>query len=268
MTALAAAFVVGLLAFELFVRCPENVEVTRHTLRVPDLPGELRGARLAFVTDLHHRGTPGFRELWVRGVVRSLAPDMILLGGDMVDRGSSVPHFLDMVASWDPPLGTYMVLGNNEHVHMDTRAFAGQLEARGVRVLANQALVGGRGRDRWAVAGCDDPHTERDDLARTLRDVPRGTFTILLTHTPETFPEAVERGIPLAFAGHTHGGQVRLPLLGALWVHTPRTGLRYQTGLYREGDSALIVSKGVGTSAVPARLLCRPEVVLVTLEEA
>ncbi|MCA9556446.1 MAG: metallophosphoesterase [Myxococcales bacterium] len=263
-----AALAGGALAWEMLVRAPEHVEVTRYRLAVPGLPGELRGRRIVFLSDLHHRRRPGFRELWVRGVVARLEPDMIFLGGDLCECLEAPAHVLAMLEGWAPPLGTYAVFGNNEHKHQDVRAFRGQLQARGVRVLQNSHLVLDLGEERFVVAGADDPTEGYDDLDATLRGRPPGLVTFLLCHSPELFPEAAAAGCTLVFSGHTHGGQVRLPGVGALWTDTPRTGLRYQHGLYLEGASGLVLSKGVGTSKLPIRWLARPEVVVVDLEGA
>lgn len=264
----ALALGAGVLGWELLVRAPSDVEVTRERLAFADLPGELDGMRIVFVSDLHHRRRAGFREGWVRSVVPRLEPDLILLGGDMVEHGRGTAPFLEMLGEWDPPLGIYAVFGNNEHRHADVRGMRGLMEARGVRVLQNQHVVARRGTERFVVAGCDDPHTYNDDLDRTLKGAPPGAFVLLLVHTPQRFPEAARRGVPLVFSGHTHGGQVRFPGIGALWCHTEGTGTRYQQGVYAEGASRLVLSKGVGTSVLPIRLFARPEVVLVELTRA
>ena len=261
-----AALVGGALAWEMLVRAPEDVEVTRYRLGVPGLPGELRGRRIVFLSDLHHRNLPGFRELWVRGVVERLEPDLIFLGGDLSEGIRAPSQVLAMIESWEPPLGTYAVFGNNEHNHQDVRSFRAQLQARGVRVLQNSHLVVDLGDERFVIAGVDDPAEEFDDLAATLRGAPPGLLTLVLCHSPDLYPEIAEAGGTLVFSGHTHGGQVRFPGIGALWTDTPKTGLEYQHGLYLEGGSGLVLTKGVGTSKLPIRWLARPEVVVVDLE--
>lgn len=265
---LGSALIGGALAWEMLVRGPSHVEVARLRVALPGLPGELRGRRLVFVTDVHYRSRPGFRELWMAAVVPRLRPDMIVLGGDLAETREGARGFLNMLAGWSAPLGSYFVYGNNELRHQDLRGFAAQLEARGVRVLRNSHLLGGLGGEYWAVAGVDDANEGEPDVERALRGIPPGTFTILLSHTPEPFPEAAQRGVALTLSGHTHGGQVRLPWIGALWTDTPETGLRYQYGYYQEGGGALVLSKGLGVSKLPIRLLARPEVVLVELEQA
>jgi predicted MPP superfamily phosphohydrolase len=255
-----------MLAWEMLVRCPSNVEVVYYQLSFPGLPGELRGRRLVFVSDVHYRARPGFRELWLAGIVPRLRPDILCLGGDMVESSRGAHYFLNMLESWSAPLGSYFVFGNNELRHQCHQGFAAQLEKRGVRVLQNSHILCGSGGDSWAIAGTDDPARGEEDLERTLRGIPPETFTILLGHSPIIFPEAVERGLPLTLSGHTHGGQVRLPLIGALWTDTSATGLRYQYGLYQEGGSTMVLSKGLGTSKLPIRLLARPEVVCIDLK--
>lgn len=265
---LGTLFAGGLLSWEMLVRCPSNVEVVHHRLALPGLPGELKGRRLVFVSDVHYRSRPGFRELWLAGIVPRLAPDILCLGGDLVECSRGAHHFLEMLEGWSAPLGMYFVYGNNELRHQEIRGFGSQLEARGVRVLRNSHLLSGDAGSRWAMVGVDDPAYGEPDLERSLRGIPPGTFTILLAHSPILFPEARERGIPLTLSGHTHGGQVRLPWIGALWTDTPETGLRYQHGIYQEEGAHLVLSKGIGCSKLPIRLLARPEVVCLDLDSA
>lgn len=265
---LAGGFLGGLLAWEMLVRCPSHVEVVRHRLALPGLPGELKGRRLVFVSDVHFRRRPGFRELWLSGIVPRLKPDLLCLGGDLVECTQGAHYLLEMVEGWSAPLGIYYVYGNNELRHQSLRGFGAQLEARGVRVLRNSHLLVGGSDSRWAVAGVDDPAYGTPDLEKTLKGIPSGTFTILLSHSPVVFPQAREAGIPLTLSGHTHGGQVRFPVVGALWTDTPETGLRYQMGLYQEGPSTLVVSKGIGVSKLPIRLLARPDILCLDLEPA
>lgn len=267
LTLLGGAALLGAgLAWEMLIRAPEDVEVRSYRVAVPGLPGELRGRRVAFLSDLHHRNRPGFRELWARGVVARLEPDLIFLGGDLSEGLEAPRQVLAMVEEWQPPLGTYAVFGNNEHDHQDVRSFRAQLQARGVRVLQNSHLVVDLGEERFVIAGVDDAKSTLDDLDATMRGVPPGLVTFLLSHSPELFPAAAEAGCTLVFSGHTHGGQVRFPWIGALYTDTPRTGLKYQHGLYLEGGSGLVLTKGLGTSKLPIRWLARPEVVVVDLE--
>ncbi len=253
------------LGYKALVVDPEDVEVNRVRLVLPGLPAALDGARVVFLSDLHHRGRPGFREAWLRAVVPRLEPDLVLLGGDLLERARGAPWLFAALEEWRPRLGGYAVLGNNEMKHVDLPGFGGRLEAAGYRVLRNRALLGGAGREPWAIAGVDDPHRGEDRLEEALEGIPPETFVILLAHSPDGFAPAVARRIPLVLAGHTHGGQVRLPWFGALWTNTPRTGLRYQQGVYREGASTLVVTKGLGASGLPIRFLARPEVMLLEL---
>jgi predicted MPP superfamily phosphohydrolase len=118
--------------------------------------------------------------------------------------------------------------------------------------------------------GSDPPHWldfgyNQGNLSEALRDVPAGAFTILLAHSPDTIHEASTAGIKLVLSGHTHGGQVRLPLIGPLYSNTD-LGKKYVEGLFRFENSWLYINRGLGTRAVPARFLAPPEIVVFTLQ--
>lgn len=251
-----------LLVWALFVE-PYAVGVDERDLVMKDLPPGLDGLRILVVGDLHCRG-PGRRELWFGETARRLAPDLILSPGDLVEAGGE-EALVSILATLHPPRGFVMVPGNNEHEEHDSALLLERLEEAGVRVLVNDAIRLG---DDLAILGVDDPHLGRDDLEAALAACPPAPFRILLSHTPEVFPGARDAGLPLVVTGHTHGGQVRLPLVGALWVDTPRTGRRYARGWFAEGASVLLVTPGVGMSKLPLRFMCPPRIHLITLRGA
>ena len=155
------------------------------------------------------------------------------------------------------PLGAWAVRGNweNWRPSINERAF---YESAGVHFLLNSsAPVGGL----WLV-GLDDEASGRPDLDAALRGVPRGAWTLALFHSPTYLDQAAGR-CNIALAGHTHGGQVRLPFLGPLWL--PRGCGRFVEGWYEERGTRMYVSRGIGTSILPIRFFCRPELDLITL---
>lgn len=137
-----------------------------------------------------------------------------------------------------------------------------------MQVLSNSAVALERGKDRIWVVGVDDPVTARDHLDRALLGTDNGSPRLLLTHSPHPYRHAVRFGLDLLLAGHTHGGQIRLPFLGALYVPSMGFLPRRDYGLHRSGQTTLIVSGGLGESGLPIRFNIRPEVSLVTLERS
>ncbi|MBI4860218.1 MAG: metallophosphoesterase [Candidatus Riflebacteria bacterium] len=244
---------------------PWRIERSVLRLPVPNLPPGLIGKRILFLSDLHTQAW-GYRELFVAEVLRRRPPDLVIVTGDLISSPVGVPVVLELFGPASPPMGIFFVRGNNEIEELpDPDAFAERLRGLGWTVLCNEHRVIDDPAGRFCIAGVDDPNNRRDDLAKALHGIPHGMFTLLLSHTPEPFLEAAGRGVELVLAGHTHGGQVRLPGIGALWTDTPRCGRRYSAGVYREGGATMVVHRGIGWSVLPLRLYCPPEVLELEL---
>jgi predicted MPP superfamily phosphohydrolase len=235
---------------------PGFLAVTHHAAAIPHLPEPVR---LLHWTDLHGRSLARMR--W-----REPDPDLIVFTGDLATAGRDLPRtdatLARMDAIWPRSAARFAVLGNHDR-RAGRTAVAAKLRAHGYRVLQNEGELW---HGIW-LAGTDDPHRGRPDLAAALHGAPDGAPRILLTHSPELFPQAVAAGVDLALAGHTHGGQVRLPGVGAI-LTASRLGRRYSMGEYREGRSLLFVSRGLGTVHLPVRLCCPPEMALFELSPA
>ena len=158
------------------------------------------------------------------------------------------------------PLGVYSVLGNHDW-WWDGRRVRRGLEANGIKVLDDEVLeVKARGRSLWLV-GLADLWTRPQHIDETIAKVPQGQPVIALTHNPDIFPLLPER-VPLLLAGHTHGGQIRFPIIGT--VVEPST-VGYVRGHIFENNHHLFVTTGIGTSIVPIRFGVPPEIVLLTI---
>jgi predicted MPP superfamily phosphohydrolase len=252
-------------AYRGFLVEPWRIGVSRLELAIPGLPPWLARARILFLTDLHTSGW-GYREHFIADVLARTPPDLLFITGDLISKPNGIPIVLELLANVRPPHGVYFVAGNNEVEELpDRKGFEDRLRGMGWTVLINEHVVVSHPEGNMVVAGVDDPNSDLDDLPKALEGIPPGAFTVLLSHTPETFPDAAAGRIPLVLSGHTHGGQVRVPGFGALWTDTPRTGLRYSAGVYREGDSTMVLSRGIGWSLLPLRFWCTPEVIELVL---
>ncbi|AEG16708.1 metallophosphoesterase [Desulfofundulus kuznetsovii DSM 6115] len=245
-----------------------SVIVERVAVPLPGLPAELDGLTIVHISDLHY-GFGRFRsEDSVAQIIRlisSLHPDLIVFTGDLLDR-SADPAITDTLPlqGLKAPLGVYAVMGNHDH-HFGKEKIACSLADSGVEVLVNGSVrVEKGGRHFWLI-GLDDPLTGDPDLAKAIAPIPSGDFKILLVHTPDFAPRAARAGIQLQLSGHSHGGQVRLPGVGAMYY--PPLGRKYSLGLYKVPESRTLVytSRGLGTTVLPLRLFCPPEVTLLTL---
>lgn len=280
--ALAAALVVlALLAAWAFWLEPASLTVRRASLKVPGWRAEHAGMRVALLTDLHvgapHMGLERLRRVVER--TNAEAPDVVLITGDFViggpkDKGGErggvaggtfvePEPIAGELKHLRAPLGVYAVLGNHDW-WFDGERLTRALEGAGLRVLENGAArVESGGRALW-LAGVADLWTRKPDVEGALREVPAGEPVILFTHNPDIFPGVPAR-VTLTVAGHTHGGQVNLPLFGRTVVPS-RFGQRYAYGHVVEGGRHLYVGGGVGTSIIPVRFRVPPEVVVLSLE--
>jgi predicted MPP superfamily phosphohydrolase len=244
--------------------------VRRVTVPVPALPLDLDGFTICHLSDLH-RG-PFVSEGEVRDSVEMamrLKPDLIVLTGDYVSlKARYAESCASALSSLSAPHGVYGTLGNHEYWTRRVGAVTDALEHAGIMMLVNRSARITVGGTDWWLCGLDDAWAGMPDLDETLAGVPDEAFKILLCHEPDFADEAAGRGIPLQLSGHSHGGQVRLPRLGA--IRLPYMAFKYPYGLQRvEGADMLVyTTAGVGVTVVPFRINCRPEVAFLTLERS
>jgi uncharacterized protein len=236
-----------------------HIGLTRETLAVSGLPPALAGLRIGLVTDLHRSETVS-HEMVDRAVrmVMAEAPDLVILGGDYVTWGDRrfVGPAADALAPLSAPHGVFAVLGN----HDNDRDVPAALTAKGFVVLRDartRLTVRGETLD---LAGIRYWTSRLSEIAYVLRGA--SPNVILLAHTPKRLIEAAALAVPLVLSGHTHGGQIVLPIVGAVAARE----FPVIAGMGRRDSTAIFVSRGVGTVYVPVRLNCPPEVAILTLQ--
>ena len=265
----AAAVAAALGAYAFFVE-PRRVRVRRIELRLDRWPRSYDGFRLALVSDLH-AGTPhmGLKQVErVAALVDGEGPDLVALLGDYVDDDAAFAQTLrpgDVAAALGrirAPLGRVAVLGNHDWRSGGDRIRAALRDA-GIVVLEDEARRLRDARVPLWVAGLADATERSPDVPKALDAVPEGAALLVLSHDPDLFPR-VPAHAALTVAGHTHGGQVDIPVLRR-GVIPSRFGDRYAAGHVEEDGRHLFVTRGVGTSAWPLRFRSPPEVVVLTL---
>jgi len=251
---------------------PSMLRVREVTLTPPRWPLECDGLRVAVLADLHVGSPWNGPENLARVVARTreARPDVVLLAGDYVIDdvvgGTFVPPLVIAAGlrDLDAPLGTFAVLGNHDHwldAGLVTRAF----ESVGIRVLEDASVSLRKEACTLSLVGLSDAWEGRADVRGALAGVPDGAGPILaFTHNPDLFPKVPER-VSLTIAGHTHGGQVWLPLLGRPVIPSS-FGQRYAIGAVVERGRHLFVSSGIGTSTLPVRFATPPEISLLILK--
>lgn len=261
----------SLVQLDAYVVEPLSIQTTELSLAFDDLDPALPPVRVVHVTDTHIERN-GFRERDLIRRVNALQPDVVVLTGDYLNLSNlrdpeAVEHFRDLMTQIEAPYGIYAVRGT---VEAASHTMARLLEGTAVVWLEQEAVTVDVRGQRVTLVGVACSHGEELDAARlagAMAGVPEDAFTLLLYHSPDLIADAVAHGLDLYLAGHTHGGQLRLPLYGAI-VTFSRYGRRYASGLFREADTRLYVSRGLGFEGggMPrARFLCRPELVSIEL---
>lgn len=229
-------------------------------------PSTATPLRIILLSDIHAAGPdmPIERLRHIVAQTNALRPDIVALTGDFVSDkrlGTATIATRDAVAPFAAlrsRLGVFAVLGNHDHWR-DGPAMTAALRKVGVQVLDNRSVDAGP----VVVAGVDDLFTGHADLAQALEGADRRRPVLLLSHSPDLFPN-VDSGVAVTLAGHTHAGQIALPVIGALFTAS-RHGRRYAHGHVVERGRHLVVSSGLGTSILPLRFGAPPEIVVVDL---
>ena len=242
-------------------RNADRIIIRRNTLEFANLPPAFEGFTILQLSDLHVDISEGAM-VHLISIVGDLKYDICALTGDYRGKtygpiDASLKGIVKLRAQLKGPL--YGVLGNHDSIHM-----APPLEAMGIRMLFNECETISRGNNHIYLAGVDDAHFYRaDNVEKAAKRIPQGAFSILLSHTPEIYAEAASVGFDLMLSGHTHGGQLCLPggIPIKLEARLPRT---MGAGPWHHIGMAGYTSVGAGTSLLPVRLNCPPEITLHT----
>ena len=252
-------------------------EISRVAIAVRNLPAAFDGMTAAFLSDTHHG--PFVPLSYLAEVVETtnaLRPDVVLLGGDYVQRRKGLRRFrparneeiikgVGVLGALRAPEGRFAVLGNHDH-RTNPALVRRTLAANDFTDLTNTGRWLQRGESRLRIAGVDDIRTGRPRLGPALQGVGPGDACLLLTHNPDYVEYIRDPRVDLVLSGHTHGGQVVLPFYGAPLTSSD-FGQKYRAGLVQGPKARVYVSRGIGTISLPVRFCCPPEIVLVTLRQ-
>lgn len=235
-----------------------HLELTRASFPISGLPEALRGLRIGLITDIHRSQTVSHDHVMAAvNMLMAERPDLIILGGDYVTWGDRhyVQPAAEALAGLSAPFGVVAILGN----HDDDRDMPAALAAKGFTVLRDaHTRLSIRGESMDFIGIRYWTHKVQD-IARLARGT--APHTILLAHTPKRLIEAQQLAIPAVLSGHTHGGQIVLPGIGAIAARE----FPVIAGFERRDSTSIFVSRGVGTVYVPVRINCPPEVAVLTL---
>ncbi len=238
--------------------CVFKFDVTELTLKLPRLPEKLDGLSILFLSDLHFHGTPS--KFWFDAIIDRLLqfpkPDIVALGGDYVDSDEHRAWIASIFGRLEWNEIGVAILGNHDAYHEPT-AVRGELSKCGF------AMIGGESKEviirgeRCVFTGNELPWFPAPSAP------PPGGFRICVSHSPDRFPWAQQHGFDLIFAGHVHGGQVRVPIIGSIFVPS-LYGRRYDMGVFEKNGTVLVVGRGL-SGKEPLRFRCNPQVIRMVL---
>lgn len=254
---------------------PNRPRVIRQEIALQRWPDRLDGFTIALLSDFHY--DPYFSVHPIRKgveIVNGLRPDLIALTGDFV----SVPWFgnhakyasnaepcAEVLRKLRAPHGVWSVLGNHD-AFSDPDRITSALKSVGIPTLSNQSVPIEKDGARFWLCGVDDVLAGDPDLPGTLGEVPSGEAVVLMAHEPDYADYVAEYPVDLQLSGHTHGGQVRIPLMRPLYL--PPLAKKYVWGLFKIRELTLYTNAGIGTVDLPLRWNCPPEVTLISLKKS
>jgi len=242
---------------------PEMLSVTKLELSFDNLPESADGIRILQISDLHYNSDAPIYEKTLR-TVKELNPDIIVITGDFVGdkRNYKAIEYCKRIVSLGKPV--FAVMGNWDHKAVNVLKLQALLQSAGVKVLTN---TGVEFMPHFYIAGTDDSYTGFADLDKTFSHIPEDAFVLLLTHCPDIIYDALNYHPDLVLCGHTHGGQVKIPLTKKALYVPSKYGSRFIEGLFNINGVYMYVNRGIGNSHLRMRFLSRPEISLITLHK-
>ncbi len=223
--------------------------------------------RILQISDVHNKRSQIFQKLLIKKV-REHAPNFIVLTGDIIDRSTkdfrSIFMFIDGLVATDIPL--YFVSGNHEWENARRQRFLTELNKRNITILNNEHIKVAVNNQEINLVGIEDAATEHENMEKAFLNIVERNYTILLSHSPYIMNRYFSIPADLIISGHTHGGQIRFPFIGAVISPGKRFFPKLDKGLYKWGRGKnLYVDSGLGTSRIPIRFLNMSQISLINI---
>jgi uncharacterized protein len=246
----------------------EWLKITSYEYTSEKIPGAFDGYKIVQVTDLHDAELGENHSRLIKKVA-STEPDIILVTGDVIDsRRYDLEKSLRAMEQLVEIAPVYYVLGNHEVATNEMGRIYEALELIGVHTLKNEHVLVELNGEKIAFVGIEDPlmgMSPQKMMQAATSGLDSSTFTALLSHRPEKFNDYVEQSLDLVFTGHAHGGQIRLPFIGGLIAPSQGWFPKYTDGLFEDGETTMLVNRGIGNSLFPFRIFNRPEIIEMKL---
>lgn len=249
---------------------PYLLHIQQESITSSKIPDSYNGFKIVQFSDTHigfHYSLEKINKLITQ--INNQKPDLIVFTGDLVDNPEDYSwnqQLIKKLSSLSAPYGKYWIYGNHDHGGYGTNILKQTMDEADFKLLKNEHKAVEINNDRIIIAGIDDVILGKPNLKETLRGANPDLFTLLLAHEPDYAETALDYPVDVQLSGHSHGGQVRLPFIGHLY--TPAYAEKYVQGKYplNNGRFTLFVNKGIGTTRLPYRFLCKPEIHVYTLK--
>ncbi|HUV04784.1 MAG TPA: metallophosphoesterase [Armatimonadota bacterium] len=271
---MAVVAALGLIVYAFLVE-PYWIRLSEVDIRIEGLPESLDGFKICHLSDTH-TSRYGRLERKLSKLLSGIEADLCVITGDLLNAKAGREALRRVLSLFNPRFGFFAVLGNGDYKpQILLPECVGELEQLGIQLLQNSSATLLPNGLEMSIIGVEDPFLGLDDIARAMSGAAEGGFKLLLAHSPDVVVEAAGQPLDLILAGHTHGGQVRIPAIGAFWLHC-RYRLGISGGCYGPevlsralkrdvGRLQMYVNRGVASGTLSPRFMCPPEVALITL---
>ncbi|HDR7471821.1 metallophosphoesterase [Bacillus toyonensis] len=251
------------------------ISITEVKITSSKIPSAFKGYKILQISDLHNKKFGDNQDILIQKV-KSINPDIIAITGDLIDSKSYDEEIsMQVIRELVKEYPVYFVTGNHEKWSGKYNSLEKELKKNHVTVLRNEHVIIQKGGQEINLLGIDDPEFNnrdinegsivKDAIVKAKIETQPNRYNVLLSHRPEFIEEYAEERIDLVFSGHAHGGQVRLPFISGLVAPNQGVLPKYTAGLYKEQNTSMVVSRGLGNSIIPQRILNRPEIVVAQL---
>lgn len=251
------------------------ISITEVKITSSKIPSSFKGYKILQISDLHNKQFGDNQDVLIQKI-KSIDPDIIAITGDLIDSKSyDAEVSMQLIREIVKKYPVYFVTGNHEQWSGKYNRLEKELKKYDVNVLRNEYVGIQKGEQEINLLGIDDPEFVTgnrdegniiiDEIKKAKIEMQPDRYNVLLSHRPEFLTEYADEQIDLVLSGHAHGGQVRLPFIGGLVAPNQGVLPKYTAGLYVEQSASMVVSRGLGNSIIPQRILNRPEIVVVQL---
>ena len=244
----------------------EEIDISHHSIRLKNLPDSFEGFKIVHLTDIHHSKFVSFNEVFrMVELANRQNADAVFLTGDYITWSKKfIAPVAEALRNLKARFGVFAILGNHD-IRVDAHGITQALEKAQIKVLRNSSeRIDLKGDSLW-IAGVDEYSYGQSDIAKAIREVPLSQPRILLAHNPEIVSEAAGHQVDFVLAGHTHGGQIKIPFMRSLNVVT-QPSQEFLEGFVRSGKTQMYISRGLGKVVIPVRIFCPPEIPVFYLQ--